>query len=104
MTDTPSIVSVKRFTYRTQPEEFSNRYHFTGTTPATELAWETLANNIIGEERKTVTSKVTFVRAYGYVAGTDHSVAQNDYTVAPRTANQGILFAAGAIPASGDTA
>jgi hypothetical protein len=81
--DTPSITIVKRFTYRATPEEFSNTYHFSGTTPVDRAAWKTLADAIIAAEKLTVASVVSFVGAYGYEAGNDSSVAQIDYDVAP---------------------
>src|SRR6266576_2358533 len=42
-TDTaPSLTIVKRFNYRGDvDEEFSNTYHFSGTTPADAAAWKT---------------------------------------------------------------
>lgn len=85
MPDTPSIVIVKEFTYRGAAEEFSNKYHFSGTTPANAAAWKTLADAIIAAEKLAVQPTMRFVRAYGYEAGTEHSVAQIDYTVAPNT-------------------
>jgi hypothetical protein len=81
--DTPSITIVKSFTYRGIAEEFSNTYHFSGTTPANEAAWKTLADAIFAAEKLTVTNAVTFVAAYGYEAGNENSVAQLDYRVAP---------------------
>jgi hypothetical protein len=83
MPDTPSIVTIKRFDWRGSPEEWSNKYHFEGSTPAAAADWKILADAIIAEERKCVTNNVSFVRAYGYVAGNDNSVAQIDYTLPP---------------------
>lgn len=83
MPDTPSITIIKRFTYRDQPEEFSNTYHFSGTTPVDRAAWKVLADAIITAERAATLSNVSFVGAYGYEAGTEHSVAQLDYDIAP---------------------
>lgn len=79
MPDTASIILVKRFTYRGQPEEFSNKYHFEGTTPANADAWKTLADGWIAEERKIFPSWVEFVRAYGYEPGSDHANWMHDY-------------------------
>jgi hypothetical protein len=81
--DTPSITIVKRFTYRDANEEFSNTYHFSGTTPSTRADWKTLADAIITAEKPTVTALVSFVGAYGYEAGNENSVAQIDYRIAP---------------------
>jgi len=76
MPDTASIVLVKRFTYRDQAEEFSNRYHFSGPTPQTDAEWKTLALGFASTEAAYHLSTVSFVHAYGYKPGTDHSVAQ----------------------------
>lgn len=103
MPDTPSITIVKKFTYRGQPEEFSNTYHFSGTVPTTEASWKTLADAIIAAEKLTVTSLVTFVRAYGYEAGNEHSVAQIDYAVPPNTVVAGSYTAPASGAAPGDT-
>lgn len=83
MPDQPSITIVKSFSYRGVPEEFSNTYHFSGTTPVDAAAWKVLADAIIAAEKLTVTSDVSFVQAYGYNAGNEISVAQIDYRVAP---------------------
>src|SRR5262245_56414070 len=85
MPDTPSIVIVKSFAYRNLPEEYSNRYHFSGTTPSDYAAWKVLADAIINAEKTCFRSTTTWVRAYGYEAGTEHSVAQIDYAAPPNT-------------------
>ena len=104
MPDTPSIVLVKRFLYRGQNEEFSNKYHFSGTTPANEAAWKALADAIIAAEQPTVTSAVSWVRAYGYEAGNENSVAQIDYTIAPNTVVSGTLAIGTGVTTPGDIA
>lgn len=104
MPDMPSITIVKRFPYRGQPEEFSNRYHFSGTTPATDAAWKALADAIILAERPTVRGEVEFIKAYGYAAGVESSVAQIDYTLAPNVILVGTGSFAGSQPAPGDVA
>lgn len=81
--DTPSIVLVKKFTYRDAAEEWSNKYHFSGTVPANYADWVTLASALGAQEKTCYTGKNTIVRAYGYEAGVDHAVAVMDYTVAP---------------------
>lgn len=83
MPDTPSIVIVKKFTYRNAAEEYSNRYHFSGTTPADTAAWKALADAIITAERGCYMASTSFIKAYGYVAGNENSVAQIDYAIAP---------------------
>jgi len=102
--DTPSIVLVKRFSYRGQNEEFSNKYHFSGTTPVDAAAWKTLADAIIAQEITTVPNTVSWVRAYGYAAGNENSVAQIDYTVAPNTPAVGTLAVGTGVTTPGDIA
>ena len=105
MPDTPSIIIVKKFDYRDQREEFSNRMHFSGTTPADPAAWKALADALIGAEAPIYPSDVSFVRAYGYEAGTEHSVAQIDYEAAPNTPVIGqFLPTGGALSTPGDVA
>jgi hypothetical protein len=102
--DTPSLTIIKRFTYRDADEDFSNTYHFNGTTPANPVDWKTLTDAFIAEERKTVYANVKFVGAYGYEAGNESSVWGIDYTMPPNTALAGTGdFAPGAF-APGDTA
>lgn len=77
--DTPSLILVKEFTYRGEPEEFSNKYHFSGDQPGTAGEWLTLANGWITEEKKCYDASVRFVRAYGYEASSDHANWVHDY-------------------------
>jgi len=76
-------------------EEFSNTYHFSGTTPANTAAWKTLSDAIMAAQILTVQNNVSFVRAYGYEAGNDDSVAQIDYTISPNVPYVGSLGASG---------
>src|SRR5215212_2507235 len=103
MPDTPSIVIVKDFMYRGAFEQYSNKYHFTGTVPTTDAEWKTLADAIIAAERPT-TSNNRFIKAYGYVAGNDNSVAQIDYRIAPNTVLTGTLALGSGVPTPGDVA
>jgi hypothetical protein len=63
------LVVTKRFTYRTAPEEFSNVYHFNGTDPADQAAWDAWANKIRDIEKPIYPAGVTFVEWYGYNSG-----------------------------------
>lgn len=97
MADTPSIVIVTRFNYRGNAEEYSNKYHFSGDTPGTDAAWKTLADAIIASQKTCVPNGHDFVRAYGYAAGNEHSVATVDYVALGGTLATGTLAA----PSSG---
>jgi hypothetical protein len=102
--DTPSITIIKEFSYRGDPEEYSNTYHFEGTTPTDTAAWKALADAIIAAERSCYDSTVTWVRAYGYVAGNENSVAQIDYEVAPNVVLAGTGTGWGGNKLPGDAA
>lgn len=90
-----SVVITKRFTYRSAPREWSNRYHFEGTVPADGDAWETLVGHICDAEKLIYTPDVEIVRAEGYdVAGASSSSPHGDqvYTsllAIPGTADYG---------------
>lgn len=105
MPDTPSITLVKRFTYRGQPEEFSNTYHFTGTTPATDAAWKALGQAIFAGEGNLYRTSVKLAKIYGYNAGNEQSVYQQDYIGNGETEPQGLITnTAGTILLPGDSA
>lgn len=102
MPDTPSITTIKSFMYRGKQEEWSNTYHFNGTQPANAAAWKTLADALIAQEKTVINPNHSFVRAYGYNAGTAHSVAQIDYVALGGTLVTGTLPISGFFPMSGD--
>lgn len=77
----PALVVVQSFLYRGQPEEWSNKYHFSGSAPGDSASWLALADAVIAAKRPTQTSETTFVRAYGYNDGDNPSVWSHDYTV-----------------------
>jgi hypothetical protein len=91
MPDTPSITIIKRFTFRGKDEEWSNTYHFTGTTPTGDAGWKTLADAVIASERTCYTQLHKVVRAYGYEAGNEHAVAAIYYDQAPLSPLPGTL-------------
>jgi hypothetical protein len=98
MPDTPSLTVIKSFTYRGLPEQFSNTYHFSGTTPADGNEWSTLLDAIIVAEKPTVPAGVSFVGGYGYEAGNEVAVfvwnyADEGYAVPTGTFAPGALDA-----------
>lgn len=104
MPDTDSITIIKRFTYRGSQEEWSNTYHLEGTTPTNAAGWKTLADAIITSEKSCVRSAVSFVRAYGYQAGNEHSVATVDYVALGGALVTGTLTQGSGAPMAGDQA
>lgn len=102
MPDTPSIVINKIFTYRGQPEEWSNRYHFVGSTPSSLAGWKDLALAIWAQERTFLNTTTKFNGFLGYVAGDETANAimgPDDLTTAEKSA--GVLSGSN-VP--GDTA
>lgn len=104
MPDAIKLTIVKTFTYRGQPEEFSNSYHFTGSDPADSAAWAALDGAIRTEERKVYTSAAKIVRVYGYNSGAASASYVHDLSLVDPTLVQGQLAAGTSIPAPGDAA
>jgi hypothetical protein len=104
MPDMPSITIVHDFTYRGAVEQWSNTYHFSGTVPSDTAAWKTLADAIIAAEKLAHFGNTRFVKAYGYVAGNENSVAQIDYSIAPNVIVSGTWAGTGGVEMPGDVA
>lgn len=79
MPDTPSITINKQMSYRGKAEVYSNTYHFSGTTPANDAAWHTLALAIWDAEKPIHPAAVRFVGYLGYQAGNEHAVSIKNY-------------------------
>jgi hypothetical protein len=61
------LTLIKQFTYRGDAtEEWSNKYHFTGSIPADSTAWKALADALIAVEKLCYSSDSRVIRAYGY--------------------------------------
>lgn len=66
---------IKKFTYRGSPEEWSNQYWLTGSTPADDTAWLALFNALATEEKTLYGSGHSIVRAYGYTSAAPGATA-----------------------------
>ncbi len=62
----PGVVMVYSFQYRGQPEEWSQKYHFTGSAPSDDAGWVSLIESLRDIVKEALTDRVTIVRAYGY--------------------------------------
>lgn len=67
----PSLQLNKAAAFKGGTRIFSNRYHFSGGTPADGTHWTTLKNAVIAVEKTVYDSQVEIVESIGYAAGSD---------------------------------
>lgn len=67
---------------------WSNRYHFSGGTPADDAHWHTLMDAVVTAEKATMIADNIIVQAWGYAAGSDVPVSQKVYST-PGTLSAG---------------
>jgi hypothetical protein len=79
---TPSIKVMKTFPFKGGSRTWSNRYHFTGGTPADAAHWHTLMDNVTTAEKAVHNSQTEIVECFGYAAGSDVPVASKVYALA----------------------
>jgi hypothetical protein len=92
MAATPSIKISKTMPYRGATVTFSNRYHFSGSSPVDNSHWTTFADAIVAAEKaiySSAASDITIVAATGYDAGSDVPVFEKAYSVAGTGASLG---------------
>lgn len=94
------LVTQKSFTYRGAAEEYANIYHLSGTQPADQAAWQSLADAVKDLERPILPGTVTFTTWLGYNDGSDTA----DYTGAHTGTLTGSWTVGTSIPAPGDCA
>ncbi len=82
MASVPSVRVVKTMPFKGGTRSYSNRYHFTGGTPADATHWHTLTDAITAAEKLIYTSTVTITHAWCYAAGSDVPVADKVYSLA----------------------
>jgi hypothetical protein len=98
MADTPSLLVKKQFSYRGSTKTFTNRYHFSGGTPADDAHWQTLSDAVVTAEKAIYGSNVTIVQTVAYLAGSDIPHKVMTYSTA------GTMSTTSCVPAPGDCA
>jgi len=71
MAPTPSIKLIKSLPFKGGSRNWSNRYHFSGGTPADDAHWTTLAEAVAAAEVPLYASVQEIVEIIGYAAGSD---------------------------------
>lgn len=99
MATVPSLRVVKSMPFKGGSRLWSNRYHFTGGTPADATHWHTLMDNVVTAEKAIYLAGVVIVEAFGYAAGSDVSVAEKAYSTAGT-----LTPVAGAVRTAGESA
>jgi hypothetical protein len=92
MAPTPSIKVIKSLPFKGGSRLWSNRYHFSGGTPADSTHWENLVDAFLDDELACIASVQEVVEVIGYAAGSDvpvytHSGLTAPGTLAPDTGN-----------------
>jgi len=80
MATSASLRVVKTMPFRGTTREYSNRYHFDGTTPADATHWNALSDAVVLAEKAIHVSTQTIVRVLGYAPGSDVPVNTKTYT------------------------
>lgn len=87
MAAAPSIKIIKSIPWKGGVQNWSNRYHFTGTLPADSTHWTTLSDAIVAAEKLLFNPYVKIVEAVGYDAGSDVPIFSKAYGSAACTAS-----------------
>ncbi len=100
MAAAPSVRVVKTLPFKNGLRVWSNRYHFTGGTPADDTHWHTLFDAVTTAERAALQANNTIIEALGYAAGSDVPVSQKTYSLAGTvTTVSGAMVQAGEVVA-----
>jgi hypothetical protein len=79
---TPSIKVVKSSPFKGGSRVWSNRYHFSGGTPADDTHWHTLMDAVTAAEKLVFDADHHIIEAVGYAAGSEVPVSSKVYSLA----------------------
>lgn len=82
MAATPSVLIKYTVPSEASTKEVTNRYHFSGGTPADGAHWDTLFDDIVARFAACLLGSVTIVEADGYAAGSNVAVRTKAYAQA----------------------
>lgn len=71
---------IKQGTFKGGSHRWSNRYHFSGGTPADNTHWTTLSDAVVTAEKAALNGSQTIVETVGYAAGSDVPVFSKVYS------------------------
>jgi hypothetical protein len=71
MAPTPSIKTIKTLPFKGGTRTWSNRYHFSGGTPADTTHWNNLVTAFVDDEAACIGSVQSITQWIGYAAGSD---------------------------------
>src|SRR4051812_43203994 len=81
-TTMPSLKIVKTLPYQGGTKLWSNRYHFTGGTPADSTAWTHFADAVVANEKLGMFTDLQIHTVLGYAPTSEVPVFQKTYDVA----------------------
>lgn len=80
MAATPSLLVAYTILDRGITKNVTNRFHFSGGTPADDASWATFADAVVADLAPALSSESEIIRADGYAAGSDVAVWSKAYT------------------------
>jgi len=86
---TPSLKVIKSSAFKGGTRLWSNRYHFSGGTPADSAHWTTFSDAVVTAEKASLKGTTTIVGTVGYAAGSDVPVFSKTYSTVGTDATGG---------------
>jgi hypothetical protein len=97
MAATPSLLVSYEFPGALASGVCTNRFHFSGGTPASDSAWHTLMDAVVTAMKATLTDYCEITSVKGYTASSDIAASEKAYTTTGTYSSSGKVFAPGEI-------